>query len=220
MTENIIIIDYGSGNLRSAEKAFAHVISEKDLDAQVRVSGHAEDILAADRIILPGQGAFADCITNLRAVDGMTQALEERVLKGGVPFLGICVGMQLLVSEGLEHGHHEGLGWIDGQCVPLELSDPALKIPHMGWNEVHSNSAHFMLQGITEKTGNSPPHFYFVHSFMVECKDQDHILAQAEYGGNVTAIIGRANMIGVQFHPEKSQAAGLDLIERFLKWTP
>lgn len=223
MTENIIIIDYGSGNLRSAEKAFAHVIQDQGLNAAARISPHAEDVLKADRIVLPGQGAFGDCMQGLENTPGMREALEKRVLKDGVPFFGICVGMQLLVAQGLEHGVHEGLGWIEGQCVPLVPKDVELKIPHMGWNIVQSTQAgeaHFMLQGITKSSGNLPPHFYFVHSFMVECKDKDHVLGYADYGGEVSAIIGRDNIFGTQFHPEKSQKAGLKLIENFLRWRP
>ena len=220
MSENIVIIDYGSGNLHSAQKTFAYVIEQKGFDAKAVISARAEDILSADRVVLPGQGAFADCMAGLEAIPGMHDALEERVIKGAIPFFGICVGMQLMASRGLEHGEHGGLGWIPGDVVPLKPSDPTLKIPHMGWNNVMSESDHFMLQGITEKSRQNPTHFYFVHSFMVQCKDPSHMLAYTDYGGKVTALIGRDNLIGAQCHVENSQQDGLDLIERFLRWTP
>ncbi len=220
MGEKIIIIDYGSGNLHSAQKTFAYVIDQKGHDAKAEISNRAEDILTADRVVLPGQGAFADCMDGLEAIPGMRDALEERVIKGGIPFFGICVGMQLMASRGHEHGVHDGLGWIAGDVVPLEPDDPALKVPHMGWNEVYSKSGHFMLQGITEKSRQNRPHFYFVHSYMVKCKNSDHVLATTEYGEDVTAIIGRDNLIGAQCHVENSQQDGLDLIDRFLHWKP
>lgn len=217
--KTIAIIDYGSGNLRSAAKAFEHVIEEKGLDAAVLVTDQAEDVAKADRLVLPGQGAFGDCMNGLSFVTGMLDALQEAVIEQKKPFLGICVGMQLMATRGLEHGDHAGLDWIPAEVGPIEPSDASFKIPHMGWNNTSlsdSGRHHPVLQGITE-TKN---HFYFVHSFMVQCRDTQHMLAFTDYGGRVTAAIGRDNMIGVQFHPEKSQDAGLKLIENFIDWTP
>ncbi len=225
--ETIVIIDYGSGNLRSAQKAFEHVIAESGLNHTVLVSSRADDVLRADRIVLPGQGAFGDCISHLRAVPDMTGALERRVLEDAVPFLGICVGMQLLAHEGLEHGRHEGLGWIDGQVVPLadRMPDPHLKIPHMGWNtvELAPYSGPVSSRFVLCRTGNqacAPEHYYFVHSFVMECKKESHVLATTEYGATFPAAVGRDNILGVQFHPEKSQKAGLRVIRNFLDWKP
>jgi glutamine amidotransferase len=227
--ETIAIIDYGSGNLRSAAKAFEHVVTEHGLGHKVVVTNRAKDIAKAGRIVLPGQGAFGDCMDNLKATDGMIDALEDAVIKNGKPFLGICVGMQLLATRGLEHGSHAGLNWIPGQVTPLTPSDKTLKIPHMGWNELitvsyegsteEQNNTHFVLRS-TESADGQPQHYYFVHSYMFECEYNHHILSMAEYGGPVTAIVGRDNIIGVQFHPEKSAEAGLDLIKSFIEWRP
>lgn len=216
--DTIIVIDYGSGNLRSAAKAFEHVCVRDGYDFDIKISGNPDDVLKAGRIVLPGQGAFGDCMNGLKGIDGMVEALQTRVIDQGIPFFGICVGMQLMASRGLEHGEHDGLGWIDGEVVPMRPSDLSLKIPHMGWNEIEVSDAgrdHPVLDGI--KNGE---HYYFVHSFMVQLKDSSHVLAQCSYGGSVTSIIGRANMVGAQFHPEKSQEAGLALISNFLKWNP
>lgn len=219
MTEKIVaIIDYGSGNLRSAAKAFEHVIAEHDLDFKVIVTDKADDVVKADRIVLPGQGAFGDCMSGLKNVSGMIKALEKTVLEDKVPFLGICVGMQLLATKGFEYGEHDGLGWIEGEVVPIEPVDKSLKIPHMGWNITKFNQG--LSHGVLKNQKESDTHFYFVHSFMVNCKNKDHVLGQCDYGGDVTAIIGRANIVGVQFHPEKSQEAGLTLIHDFLLWNP
>jgi glutamine amidotransferase len=229
--ETVVIIDYGSGNLRSAAKAFAHVVAAEALDIEVKISAKPEDILKASRLVLPGQGAFGDCMSNLQGVKGMIPALEESVLKKSTPFLGICVGMQLLATRGLEHGVHAGLDWIGGQVVPLaeKISDKALKIPHMGWNEIvfpaqdggapEQDNRHFVLRS-AENSAQKPEHYYFVHSFVFECKDKHHILAQVDYGGLFCAAVGRDNIVGVQFHPEKSQDAGLKLIRDFLHWKP
>lgn len=219
--ESIVIIDYGSGNIRSAAKAFERVARDEGLDISVAVSSKPEDVLKASRIVLPGQGAFADCMNGLCSIAGMREALEEAVLKNSRPYLGICVGMQLMADKGLEHGEHRGLGWISGQVVPMKRADKALKIPHMGWNELHAQDSgdpaktHFVLRNI-----DSLNNYYFVHSYMFKCKEERHILAYTDYGGPVTAIVGRDNMIGVQFHPEKSQSAGLKLIANFLQWKP
>lgn len=222
--QTVVIIDYGSGNLRSAAKAFEHVTAIDGLEVEIKISARPEDVLVASRLVLPGQGAFGDCIRNLRAVPGMIAALEESALKKGTPFLGICVGMQLLATRGLEHGEHTGLNWIAGDVVPLaeKISDKALKIPHMGWNEAivpQHPDRHFVLRS-AENFARKPEHYYFVHSFVFECKDTHHILAQVDYGGLLCAAVGRDNIMGVQFHPEKSQDAGLKLIRDFLLWTP
>ena len=226
--ETIIIIDYQSGNLRSAAKAFEHVIADQGIDAEVIISGNADDVLKADRIVLPGQGAFADCKTNLENTIGMIEALEQRVLKDGKPFLGICVGMQLLATRGLEHGVTSGLDWVPGQVVPFDI-DHSFKIPQMGWNEVimpnsgAQDNHHPILrsvQGSTKTSEESAVHYYFVHSYMFECEYNHHILATAEYGTEFAAVVGRDNIVGVQFHPEKSQAAGLRLISDFVHWKP
>lgn len=226
--ETITIIDYGSGNLRSAEKAFEHVIAQNGLDAQVQVSNRPEDVLKADRIVLPGQGAFADCMSNLQATEGMIEALEEAVLEKGKPFLGICVGMQLLATRGLEHGMHAGLNWVPGQVVPFKI-DASFKIPHMGWNAlvlpgpVGQDNRHPLLKsvrGSIESSSESAEHFYFVHSFVFECEYNHHVLGLADYGGYFACVVGRDNIVGVQFHPEKSQDAGLRLLGDFIAWNP
>lgn len=213
----VAIIDYGSGNLRSAAKAFERVIAENNLEFDVLVTNKATDVLAASHIVLPGQGAFGDCMSGLSAVEGMIAALEEAVIKQKKPFLGICVGMQLLATKGFEYGEHDGLGWIEGNVVPIK-NDPKkpLKIPHMGWNDVHfcPESGHVL----TKKFSETPRHFYFVHSFMFESKNKEHVLAKTRYGGDIAAVVGRDNIIGVQFHPEKSQAAGLEMLRDFLLW--
>ena len=213
---SVVIIDYGSGNIRSAAKAFEHVIAAHQLGFDVIVSDKAEDVARASHIVLPGQGAFGDCMRGLQSVDGMINALEKAVLEQKKPFLGICVGMQLLASRGLEYGEHKGLGWIEGDVVPIQVADSQMKIPHMGWNvcEFHSAPRHPVLDN-QKKDG---AHFYFVHSFMFNCKEDKHVLGKVNYGGNVTAIVGRANIVGVQFHPEKSQEAGLMLLHDFLLW--
>lgn len=226
--ESIIIIDYGSGNLRSAAKAFEHVIAENSVDAEVVVSGKAEDVLKADRIVLPGQGAFADCMENLQNTTGMIEAMEQRVLKDGKPFLGICVGMQLLATRGLEHGMTAGLDWVAGQVVPFDI-DPSLKIPQMGWNEVimpnsGAQDNHHPLfnsvRGSIKTSSESAIHYYFVHSFVFKCEYNHHVLGLTDYGGLYPSVVGRDNIVGVQFHPEKSQDAGLNLIGDFMEWKP
>ena len=218
MAETLVLIDYGSGNLRSAAKAFERAAADLGLDTQVKVSGTPEDIRAADRLVLPGVGAYGQCSTALRSIPGLEDALVETVQTKARPFLGICVGMQLLASRGLEHGEHAGLGWIPGDVVPLEPADPALKIPHMGWNTVSLSEA-----------GRSHPVFgkltdggyaYFVHSYHFRAESEPHVLGRTDYGGPVTALVGRDTIIGTQFHPEKSQAFGLGLLSAFLEWRP
>lgn len=211
----ITIIDYGSGNLRSAAKAFERSNREAGLDHQIIVTSDPDVVARADGIVLPGVGAFRDCQNGLRALDGMWDALNETVMQRAVPFMGICVGMQLMATQSLEYGKTPGFGWIDGTVVALDPVDPSLKIPHMGWNEIIIEQDHVLLDGLS-----NGDHIYFVHSYHVAVDEADHVLATADYGGSVTAIIGQDNMIGTQFHPEKSQAAGLRLISNFLQWKP
>jgi len=210
------IIDYGSGNLRSAAKAFERAASDATPSEPVVVTDDAERVRNADRIVLPGVGAFADCKAGLASQEGMIEALEDAVLRRGVPFLGICVGMQLMARVGHEHGEHEGLGWIDGKVAPLAPSDGSLKVPHMGWNDLAvADEGHPILQGLT-----GGAHAYFVHSYGLTCRLDDEVFATVDYGGPVTAVAGRDNMVGTQFHPEKSQAVGLTIIGNFLRWRP
>ncbi|MEQ9811205.1 MAG: imidazole glycerol phosphate synthase subunit HisH [Azospirillaceae bacterium] len=212
----VAIIDYGSGNLRSAAKAFERAAVEVDRQQPVLVTSDPERVREADRIVLPGVGAFGDCRRGLFAVDGMVEALTERVIEQGHPFLGICVGMQLMASLGLEHGRHPGLGWIAGTVVALTPADRALKIPHMGWNELTvTRTGHPLLAGIADGA-----HAYFVHSFHMRPEDPACVLATTDYGMTVTAVVGRDNLAGTQFHPEKSQETGLRLIGNFLTWSP
>lgn len=217
MTDKLVIIDYGSGNLRSAEKALKRAASDAGIDVDVIVSSDPADVLAADRIVLPGVGAFGDCGRGLRAIDGMVEALSEAVLQNKKPFLGICVGMQLIATKGIEHGTHEGLGWLDASVIHIEPDDKALKIPHMGWNSLKFSQRgrdHPVLAGLDESD-----HAYFVHSYHMIVVDQSCLLATTDYGQPLTAIVGRDNIIGFQFHPEKSQAVGLKLLTNFLRWT-
>jgi len=213
---DVAIIDYGSGNLRSAAKAFERAALEASLGAHVHVTDRPDVVAAADRVVLPGVGAFADCKRGLDAVDGMVAALTEVVFARGRPFLGICVGMQLMAREGQEYGSHPGLGWIDGVVVPMRPDEPGLKVPHMGWNELEvSAPSHPLLTGI-----DPGQHAYFVHSYSMTLDTPAQVLATVSYGGPITAMVGRDNMAGTQFHPEKSQATGLRLITNFLRWTP
>jgi len=215
----LALIDYGSGNLRSAAKAIARAATDAAIPLDLRVTSRVEDVRAADRIVLPGVGAFADCYRGLAALDGMIPALEEAVLKRARPFLGICVGMQLMAERGLEHGVHAGLGWISGSVEEMQPADPALKVPHMGWNELQlpggKPSVHPVLAGISEGA-----HAYFVHSYHFRVADPAHLLASVDYGGPLAAVIGRDTLIGTQFHPEKSQATGLRFLTNFLRWRP
>lgn len=212
----VALIDYGSGNLRSAAKAIQRAADENAIALDLKVTAKTDDVTAADAIVLPGVGAFADCYRGLASLDGMIDALNDQVITKAKPFLGICVGMQLMASVGREHGEHKGLGWIDGAVELLKPADPALKIPHMGWNQLHLRRLqHPVLAGI--RTGD---HAYFVHSYHFVVHDSGHVLADVDYGGPVLAAIGRANMVGTQFHPEKSQATGLRLLANFLRWRP
>jgi imidazole glycerol-phosphate synthase subunit HisH len=217
MTGLIAIIDYGSGNLRSAEKAMARAINDGELDLKVEVTNDAQAVRDAERIVLPGVGAFADCMNGLRAVPGMIEVLSDAVRKRGVPFLGICVGMQLMATRGLEHGEHAGLDWIAGDVVRLTPADASLKIPHMGWNNLRVCAAHPV---IAHLSAASDPHAYFVHSYRFQTAKGEDVMAETDYGGAVAAVVGRDNMIGTQFHPEKSQAVGLQLLQNFARWRP
>jgi glutamine amidotransferase len=211
----VALIDYGSGNLRSAEKALARVAAERATGQAIVVTSNAEIVAKAERIVLPGVGAFADCMSGLGAVPGMTEALTDAVLARGTPFLGICVGMQLMARVGREFGDHAGLGWIEGEVVKMTPGDPALKIPQIGWNELTIARPHPVLAGLPNGA-----HAYFVHSYAMRTKRPEDLLAQTDYGGPVTAAVGRDNLVGVQFHPEKSQAVGLALLGNFLTWRP
>ncbi len=215
---SVAIIDYGSGNLHSAHKAFERAAREAGIAAPVVVTSDPEAVLAAERIVLPGVGAFADCRRGLAAVTGMTEALEEAVHRRAKPFLGICVGMQLMAERGREFETTAGLGWIPGEVVKITPSDPSLKVPHMGWNTLTMRRPHALLDGIP--TGPEGRHAYFVHSYHLRASDGDTVVAETDYGGPVTAMVGRGTMVGTQFHPEKSQKLGLAFIANFLRWRP
>jgi len=217
-TETVAIIDYGSGNLHSAAKAFERAARESGRDARICLTSDPEVVAAADRVVLPGVGAYADCRRGLDAVSGMVEAMTEVAQAAGRPFLGICVGMQLLASRGLEYETTPGLGWIPGDVAPIRPSDPTLKIPHVGWNTLRMARDHALLAGIP--TGADGLHAYFVHSFALAAEHPDDVVAQADYGGPVTAMVARGNIAGTQFHPEKSQRLGLALIANFLAWRP
>ena len=214
----VAIVDYGSGNLRSAQKAFERAAKEAGLAAEVSLARTPEEVLAADRVVLPGVGAFADCMSGIEAIVGMRQAIEDVALKTARPFLGICVGMQLMATRGLEHGEHRGFGWISGQVAPITPADRTLKIPHMGWNELEVVQPHPVLLPLLR--GEHGRHAYFVHSYHFQPADSRHIVALSDYGGPITAAVGRDNLLGFQFHPEKSQRLGLELISAFLQWRP
>ena len=215
---NVAIVDYGSGNLNSAQKAFERASRESGAEADIRVTADPDVIRAAERIVLPGVGAFADCMRGLDAVPGLLEALAEAVRRDGKPFLGICVGMQLLASVGREHAVVDGLGWIEGEVRAIAPTDPKLKIPHMGWNTLELRRPHPLLDGIP--TGETGLHAYFVHSYQLYPSDPSDVVAVADYAGPVTAVVARGNVAGTQFHPEKSQTLGLALIGNFLRWRP
>lgn len=214
----VAIIDYGSGNLRSATKAFERASRESGADAEIELTDKAERVASADRIVLPGVGAYADCRRGLDAVPGMVEALRDVVESKARPFLGICVGMQLMSSRGLEKTITEGLGWIEGDVVLMKPADPDLKIPQIGWNTLELRRPHALFDGIP--TGEDGLHAYFVHSYHLAAAHPDDVVATADYGGPVTAFVARENMAGAQFHPEKSQTLGLRLIASFLTWKP
>jgi len=215
---SVAIVDYGSGNLHSAAKAFERAAQETGLRQPIVVTNDPSVVAAADRVVLPGVGAFADCRRGLDAVNGMVAALEEAVRRKGRPFFGICVGMQLLAERGREYEVTPGLGWIAGEVDRIAPNDPNLKIPHMGWNTLNVDRAHPLLDGLM--LGPQGLHAYFVHSYELKVADRADLVAEADYGGPVTAIVARDNIVGTQFHPEKSQRLGLALIANFLKWKP
>lgn len=209
MPRRVALIDYGAGNLQSVANALRAAGADK-----VKVTDNPEMVLAAERVVLPGVGAFAACARALRAIPGMIEAMEQRVLDEGAPFLGICVGMQLLATRGREHGVHKGLDWIGGEVLPIEVTDPAIKVPHMGWNDVapmnHHDGAELLERGEA----------YFLHSYHFVADEGRDIAAITDHGGAITAAVARDNILGVQFHPEKSQGYGIELLERFLEWKP
>ena len=211
----VAIIDYGSGNLRSAAKAFERAAAEDGISARIEVTNEPEAVARADRVVLPGVGAFADCRRGLAAVPGLEAALRETAIARVRPFLGICLGMQLMADRGREFETVSGLGWIAGEVVPIEPCDAALKIPHMGWNQIEPRTPHPLLQGL-----GAGAHAYFVHSYHFRLANPADLVAVTDYGGPLTAIIGYGNLAGTQFHPEKSQEAGLRLIGNFLRWRP
>lgn len=215
---SVAIVDYGSGNLHSAAKAFERAARESGHNQPIIVTNKPEDVADADRVVLPGVGAFADCRRGLDDIPGMVEALNENVLQRARPFIGICVGMQLMAERGLEYQVTPGLGWIAGEVDRIAPSDPNLKIPHMGWNTLNMLTAHPLLDEIP--LGPDGLHAYFVHSYHLKTMQRGDLVAQSDYGGALTAIVGRDNMVGTQFHPEKSQKLGLQLIANFLKWTP
>ena len=211
----VAIIDCGSGNLRSAAKAFERAAAEEGISARIEVTNEPESVARADRVVLPGVGAFADCRRGLAAVPGLEAALRETAIARVRPFLGICLGMQLMADRGREFETVSGLGWIAGEVVPIEPSDATLKIPHMGWNQIEPRTPHPLLQGL-----GAGAHAYFVHSYHFRLANPADLVAVTDYGGPLTAIIGYGNLAGTQFHPEKSQEAGLRLIGNFLRWRP
>ncbi|WOS62813.1 imidazole glycerol phosphate synthase subunit HisH [Sinorhizobium fredii] len=214
----VAIIDYGSGNLRSATKAFERAAREAGIDAAIDLTDKPERVASADRIVLPGVGAYADCRRGLDAVAGMEEALAQAVEKEGRPFLGICVGMQLMSSRGLEKTTTHGFGWIPGDVVEMMPGDPSLKIPQIGWNTLRLNRQHALFEGIP--TGETGLHAYFVHSYHLAAAKPEQVIAETEYGGPVTAFVANGNKAGAQFHPEKSQTLGLALLSNFLRWKP
>ena len=210
MTKKATIIDYGSGNLHSILKAFERGAAENN--TKVVLSASAGDLSDSDYVILPGVGAFGDCVAGLEKIDGMMDVLNEHAIVNKKPFMGVCVGMQMLADTGLENGEHKGLGWIKGEVNKIEPNDDSLKIPHMGWNEIIIKNDHPVLKGI-----NSGDHFYFVHSYKFDCKNERDIVSVVEYGCEINAVIANENIIATQFHPEKSHSSGIKLIENFLR---
>ncbi|MGC1466417.1 MAG: imidazole glycerol phosphate synthase subunit HisH [Pseudolabrys sp.] len=215
---SVAIVDYGSGNLHSAAKAFERAARDSRHDQPIVVTRDPDEVARADRIVLPGVGAFADCRRGLDDIPGMVDALNDTVRKKGRPFFGICVGMQLMAERGREYQVTPGLGWIAGEVDRIAPSDADLKIPHMGWNTLDVLRPHALLDGI--ETGANGLNAYFVHSYELKPAQRSDLVAQSDYGGPLTAIVGRDNMVGTQFHPEKSQRLGLALIANFLKWKP
>jgi imidazole glycerol-phosphate synthase subunit HisH len=215
---NVAIVDYGSGNLHSARKAFERAACDAGIAQTIAVTRDPDAVLRADRIVLPGVGAFADCRRGLDALPGMIAAMTEAVFEKARPFLGICVGMQLLATRGLEHQTTPGLGWIEGDVAAIDSQGGRLRIPHMGWNTLDARTKHPLLEGL--QTGEEGLHAYFVHSYAFRPANQERIVAATDYGGPIAALVGHENIAGTQFHPEKSQALGLALIANFLRWQP
>ena len=215
---SVAIVDYGSGNLHSARKAFERAAREAGLSRRIVVTSNPEDVAAAEHVVLPGVGAFADCRRGLDSVPGMIESLVETVMRRGRPFLGICVGMQLMATRGLEHEVTSGLDWIAGDVTAIESGDPSLKIPHMGWNCLELLRPHPLLHGL--KLGADGLDAYFVHSYQLKSRTMTDVIATSDYGGAITAMVGRDNIAGTQFHPEKSQKLGLALLANFLRWRP
>ena len=212
----VVVVDYGSGNLRSVAKALSLAVLDINQEYEVVVSADPDILRYSDYIVLPGVGAFGDCFGGLSKTNGMMESLNDAVMARGVPFLGICVGMQLMAERSIEHGEFPGLGWISGEVVPINPTKNSQKVPHMGWNELMQVTAdHPVLSSLT-----NGDHAYFVHSFAMRCANNNDVLAATEYGGQITAIVGRDNLIGTQFHPEKSQAIGISLLRNFLQWRP
>ena len=209
------IIDYGSGNIRSVYKSFEKAALLLDSDIEIVIIDNIKKLRRMDKIVLPGVGAFADCMQGLKNINGLIELLNTMVLKESKAFLGICVGMQLLVNYSNEYGHTEGLSWIEGDVSPIEKVEPEMKIPHMGWNSINFDNKHPIFNEIKEEED-----FYFVHSYKINIKNNDFILAKTQYGSDITAVILKNNIIGTQFHPEKSQSAGIQFIKNFLEWTP
>jgi glutamine amidotransferase len=214
----IALIDYGAGNLHSAAKALERAMVETGVAGAVAITGDARVVAAADRIVLPGDGAYRDCMTQLRAAPDMIATLERRVRQDGVPFLGICVGMQLLATQGTENGVTKGLGWLPGSVDRIRPADPALKVPHMGWNTLDWRRPHALTDGLS--LGPEGLHAYFLHAYHLTADNENDVVARAVYGQPVTAIVARGNIAGMQFHPEKSQKLGLGLLANFLRWRP
>ncbi len=213
----IAVVDYGSGNLASAARGLRLAAERLELDVAVQITAEPDMVAGADRIVLPGQGAFADCVAGIAAIDGLAEAMTKNVA-AGTPFLGICVGMQLMAMRGLEHGTTPGFGWIDGQIAPLAdaMAAPGLRLPHMGWNELlFTPGSHPLLDGL-----HPGDHAYFVHSYALQGSNQANIIATTDYGGPVTAMVAKHNMAGTQFHVEKSQETGLRILSNFLRWEP
>jgi len=215
---SVALVDYGSGNLHSAAKALERAAREAGLGEAIEVTSDPETVRRADRVVLPGVGAFADCRRGLDNIPGMVEAMTEAVREKGRPFFGICVGMQLMATRGLEYETTAGLDWISGDVKPIQPEDAGLKIPHMGWNTLHAQRDHPILDGIL--TGPEGLHAYFVHSYALDPANMDDVVAVSDYGGPLTAVVARDNMAGTQFHPEKSQTLGLKLIANFLRWRP
>jgi glutamine amidotransferase len=214
----VAIIDYGSGNLRSAQKSFERAACALDNTISIELVDTPEQVAGADRVVLPGVGAYRDCHDGIHAIDGMWQAIEEHCTAKARPFLGICVGMQLMATRGLEHTVTPGFGWIEGEVVRIDVGDSDLKIPHMGWNTLDVSRPHALLDGI--ETGTDGQHAYFVHSYHLRARNEADVVATARYGEPITAIVASGNMAGTQFHPEKSQTLGLAFISNFLTWAP